>query len=300
MSIIRYTHIEYGNGIPASKSKIKFSETPFVRLTNGQYTDNIRITLSNGFFVCGHEHAYPNYSINQRSNGTYFHWCANGKGTYNGMPFKKNDVFVVHRDTQKTMVADENEPWELYWCVWKGEISDTAAAKLNNYEDNMIYRLENDINLTEFFNFLIYQPHRERRIQKTVNGFSDILFSDCHIIQKSPHGPIKDGRAKTVIEIQKYINANYLDISVEKVADHFHYNRKYITRVFHEYTGMTMCDCIREAKLHAAELYLLTAGGSVEEVAFKAGYSNYSSFIKAFKKKNGITPTEFKELYGEN
>lgn len=300
MSIIRYTHLEYENGIPASKSKIKFSEAPFDKTLEGQYTDNIRITLSNGFFVCGHEHAYPNYSLNQRSNGTYLHWCANGKGTYNGMPFKKNDVFVVHRDTQKIMVADKDEPWEIYWCVWKGEISNTAAAKLNNYKDNTIYRLENDIDLSELFNFLIYQPHRERRIPKIVNGFADILLSDCHIIQKSPHSPVKDARAKIIMDIQSYINSNYLDTSVEKIAEHFHYNRKYITRIFHEYTGMTLCDFIREAKLHQAELYLLSTSVSVEEVAFKSGYSNYSSFIKAFKKKNGITPTEFKELYGDS
>ena len=295
MSIIRYTRAEHANGMVTTQKE--FSETPFPESVSDCFTDSIHITLPDGFFMCSHERAVPGYRVNSKTNGTYFHWCVNGKGTYNGIPFKKNDVFVVYRGTQKTMISDVNEPWEIYLCVWKGSIADTAAAKLSNYGDNTVYSLENSPDLSSLFDYLVYQPHRERRISKVINAFTDVLISDCHIVQKKPHSHIKDARAKTIVEIQNYINANYLDTSVEKIAARFHYNRKYITRIFHEYTGMTMCEYIREAKLRAAERYLLTTSLSIEEVAFHAGYSNYSSFIKAFKKKNGITPTEFSSLY---
>ena len=294
--IIRYTHCELSPTEESAPNKILFSEIPFEQKVPF-FTNNIRITLPDGFFVCGHEKAIPNYRIESESKDLYFHWCANGKGTYNGIPFKKNDVFVCHPGTHKCMVADSSEPWEIFWCVWKGNAKNNVTGKLNRYESGMVYGLENDIDLSNLFEFLIYQPHRERRISKIINGFADVLLSDCHIMQKTNKSRENDPRAKIITEVQRYIDEHFLDTSVEKISKHFHYNRKYITRIFHEYTGMTMCEYIREVKLRHAESALLTSSLSVEEIAYHSGYSSYSSFIKAFKKKNNLTPTEFATLF---
>jgi len=299
MPIIRYSHCDRSDYIAADDQEIEFSDNPFVDMGAKYFTDYTRIVLPDGFFVCGHEKACPGYRINMPTSGSYFHWCADGKGTYNGMPFKKNDVFVVYKGTQKNMIADSDDPWEIYWCVWKGGMAEAAAARLSNYNDRTIYSLENGIDLSSLFNFLIYQPHREQRIAKVVNGFVDILLSDCRIVQKNTRGHVKDTRAKTIADIQSYINSNFIDTSVEKIADAFHYNRKYITRIFHEYTGVTMCDYITEVKLQRAEVLLTTTQLSIEEIAFHSGYSSYSSFIKAFKRKNGITPSEFIKFSSE-
>jgi len=294
--IIRYTHFNLSSSEKNTCNRILFSETPFAE-SSEYFTNNIRITLPNGFFVCGHEKARPGYHIESGTKDLYFHWCANGKGLFNGVPFKKGDIFVCHPETLKSMTADTDDPWEIFWCVWKGNSKSMAADKLMRYESNRVYGLENDINLSDLFRFLIYQPHRERRISKLINGFTDILLSDCHIMEKNQKEYENNSRTKIISEIQRYIDQNFLDVSVEKISNHFHYNRKYITRIFHEVTGMTMREYIREAKLRCAESHLLSGTLSVDEIAFQSGYASYSSFIKAFKKKNGITPTEFATLF---
>ena len=297
MSIIRYIYCDRVDYKQNPLSMIQFSQSPFP-LPNCQYfTSNIRITLPGGYFVCGHERAYPGYKIDTQSNDLYFHWCISGKGTYNGIPFSKNDVFIVHQGNRKTMVADPEDPWEICWCVWKGEIADIASSKFNHYEDTCIYSLENNPDLFPLFSYLIYQPHRERRILKIVNGFVDLMLSDCHMMKKNTNEKSSASSHRVILEIQNYINDHFRDTNVEQIARHFHYNRKYITRIFHEYTGMTLCDYIRDTKLRCAESYLITSSLPVEEIAFLSGYSNYSTFIKAFKKKNGITPTEFMKLF---
>lgn len=84
---------------------------------------------------------------------------------------------------------------------------------------------------------------------------------------------------------------------MEEIAQLFHYNRRYLSSVFHEKTGGTIQDAIQDARLRCAEAYLLEAKMSVEESALQSGYSNYSAFIKAFKKKYSMTPTEFIRFY---
>lgn len=296
MPIVRYTRCDRSDYLH-SEQVVEFSESPFPEPTEAYFTNNIRITLPEGYLVCGHEKACPGYQLTMRAHGLYFHWCRSGKGTYNGIPFQKNDVFIVHRGSPKVMIADEEDPWEFFWCVWKGDIANIATAKFNNLDDNTVYVLENNPDLSALFQFFIYQPHRERRMQKVANSFVELLLSDCHMIPKDATNKFTASHSKIITEIQRYINQNFADITVEKLAQHFHYNRKYITRIFHEYTGVTLCDYIREAKLRCAETYLISSNMSVEEIAFRSSYSNYSTFIKAFKKKNGVTPSEFIKLF---
>lgn len=299
MPLVRYIRsvFETDSSTSAAPGRIQTSESPFQELNGEKYTDNIRITLSNGYFVCGHEQAYPGYTLNTKANGLYFHYVVSGKGLYNGIPFRGQDVFVIRPHTRKLMICDSNDPWELYWCVWKGELAKTMANKLTRFEDNQIYHLKESIRYAELFRYVIYCHHNEKKIEKLVNSFSDMLLSDCSLNDHPLDQPQNDPQMKTVKEIQAYIAQHFQSTSVEEIAQVFHYNRRYLSSVFHEKTGNTIQDAIQDARLRCAEAYLLEAKMSVEESALHSGYSNYSAFIKAFKKKYSMTPTEFIRFY---
>ena len=183
MPLVRYIRsvFETDSSTSAAPGRIQTSESPFQELNGEKYTDNIRITLSNGYFVCGHEQAYPGYTLNTKANGLYFHYVVSGKGLYNGIPFRGQDVFVIRPHTRKLMICDSNDPWELYWCVWKGELAKAMANKLTRFEDNQIYHLKESIRYAELFRYVIYYHHNEKKIEKLVNSFSDMLLSDCSL-----------------------------------------------------------------------------------------------------------------------
>ena len=149
MPLVRYVRFQFnadGSNRP-SKQTIQTSDYAFPELQNEKFTDNIRVTLSNGYFVCGHEKASPGYTLNTNAHGLYFHYVADGKGTYNGLPFEKQDIFVIRPHARKKMIADHDQPWEIFWCVWKGEVAKVMASKLAAYEDNRFYRLDANIQL---------------------------------------------------------------------------------------------------------------------------------------------------------
>lgn len=47
--------------------------------------------------------------------------------------------------------------------------------------------------------------------------------------------------------------------------------------------------------MQSAEYYLIHTELSVTEVAERSGYPNTSHFIRQFKKKNGVSPNEYRK-----
>lgn len=299
MPLIRYVRFLPDTDGPDSPypAGIQTSERPFPVLQDRSFTDNIRITLSNGYFVCGHEVASPGYTINTKANGLYFHYVEKGRGTYNGRQFRDRDVFVIRPASKKSMIADVEEPWELFWCVWKGEVAKSVTNKLSVFEDDRFYSLDESIALGALFRYMIYNVHQEKRIEKLVASFTEMLLSECRTVDRDGNPPHSDLHADTAVMIQKYIDEHFRTATVEEIARVFHYNRRYLSSLFREQTGGTLQDSIQDAKLRYAEACLLEGNLSVEKIALSSGYSNYSTFIKAFKKKFGMTPSGYIRFY---
>ncbi len=293
MSVINYVRRLYDthDNDETFFGALKNSRRPFQNDASPYFTDNIRLTLSNGWFVCGHEKGYPGYAINTTSRFLYLHYVVSGKGTVNGMQFGANDIFVIRPQQKKHMVCDKEDPWNFYWCVWKGDIIDTVIDKLKYLESNKIYHLPETVKMTWLFNYLIYSTHHESRIESIVNNYTNLIITDSKQCSQVLNHVNKN--AEIVQDIQNHIERKYATTNVTKISQLFHFDRKYLSYVFRETTGMTMQEYIQKVKLNSAANYLIDSPMSIETVSMLAGYNNYSTFIKAFKKEYSLTPSEF-------
>lgn len=288
MLSIRYVRSEVT--APNERNMLTASH-PFPKPTAKYYTEYIHISLPNGVFVCGHERAHPGYTLKTKAKGLYLHFIISGKGSYNDLPFRKNDMFVIYPGSRKDTESSLDDPWELYWCVWKGEVAKEIQNRLSLKSD-CIYRLKTGTDFVKLFQYLIYSEHRLSKIDKLAKSFSELLIADLRV-GENPEKP-EDPYAPLVAEIQKYIAAHLADVTVEKLAQQFAYDRKYLTtNIFRRVTGMSLKDYIQDTRLGYAESYLLSTSLPIGEVALRAGYSGYSSFVKAFKHKYGVTPSAF-------
>lgn len=85
------------------------------------------------------------------------------------------------------------------------------------------------------------------------------------------------------------------EISIEDVADYFHFSKYYFSRVFKAETGESIYAFIKRLKIEQSALRLkIEKDKSITDIGFDYGYSpsNYSS---AFKKHHNISPTEFRK-----
>ena len=86
-------------------------------------------------------------------------------------------------------------------------------------------------------------------------------------------------------------------ITVSELAQTLHLNRKYLSRIFSDATGITPQQYLIDTKLNCSEFYLIETDYSMEQIAAFCGYASYSSFIQAFQKKFGMSPRKYKEIY---
>lgn len=59
--------------------------------------------------------------------------------------------------------------------------------------------------------------------------------------------------------------------------------------------GKSISDIIETRKLIEARNLLLNSGKSVSEIGYELGYNEKSYFTRVFRKRTGVTPTEYRE-----
>lgn len=94
----------------------------------------------------------------------------------------------------------------------------------------------------------------------------------------------------------RYIRQNIdSDILVSELAERVGMNPEYLTRVFKKSTGYSLKKYIDNEKMEVAKILLSTTNLPVTIVSERAGYANYSNFMRSFKLIVGCTPSEFRE-----
>lgn len=96
----------------------------------------------------------------------------------------------------------------------------------------------------------------------------------------------------------QYIDNNYTEpITLELLADMCHGSPYHLHRTFKKVMHMTPVDYIQQKRIAKASEYLRQTNQAVAEIARKVGLSNTPYFITLFKKKTGMTPTQFRQHY---
>ncbi len=93
-----------------------------------------------------------------------------------------------------------------------------------------------------------------------------------------------------------YIN-NHLDENpdISKLAEIGNYSQYHFHRIMKAYLGESLGAYIIRLRLETAASLLLYSSETVNNIAFNVGYETPSSFTKAFKKRYGISPVEFRK-----
>ncbi len=118
-----------------------------------------------------------------------------------------------------------------------------------------------------------------------------------HIINtiKSKNVRIKSNH--NIDEIINYINTNLSnDIKLDDIANHMFMSKYHLCRIFKEHTGLTINKYITNKRIKLVQ-NLYANGYSLSAACIKAGYSNYSSFYKAYITETGKSPKNDIENY---
>jgi len=102
---------------------------------------------------------------------------------------------------------------------------------------------------------------------------------------------------KTVAKAVEYIWKNFeKPITVDMVSEHLAVSRRKLERDFKKHLGCGISEEVRRKRLSSACELLRTSCMTIDEIAIKTGIGETVSLHRAFQKKYGMTPGEYRLL----
>ena len=96
-------------------------------------------------------------------------------------------------------------------------------------------------------------------------------------------------------EIASYIAEHCEEkITAKALAERFHRHPVQINRIIKKQFGMTFIEYMMSKKTEVATVYLCETEMSITEIAMQLDFYDSAHFIKAFKKRYGITPSSYR------
>lgn len=115
-------------------------------------------------------------------------------------------------------------------------------------------------------------------------------------IQERTASVLKAEKPDLLNEVLSYIELHLNEkITLEETAKHFYVSVSTITQLFRQKMGTSFYRCVTQRRLIAAKVRIGN-GESLEDVGRAVGFTDYSSFYRAFKKEYGITPRQYTQL----
>lgn len=98
-------------------------------------------------------------------------------------------------------------------------------------------------------------------------------------------------------EILTFLQEHYSTITLEELAEHLHYTVPYCSRYIKKLFGCTFSQLLNQIRFQNADLLLKNSGLTVNQISKMLGYENPENFMRAFKKKYQMTPSQYRDFY---
>lgn len=129
-------------------------------------------------------------------------------------------------------------------------------------------------------------------IPEIKNWFSEICHKVIDCIER-----VHSKKCRHNIEkMLEYINDNLSrDISINDLAEWIGFSTAYVSKLFKEHVGRNYLDYLNWSRIEKAKQLLKSTRLPVREIGFKVGFNTIQTFMRTFKKYEGITPGQYRE-----
>lgn len=137
------------------------------------------------------------------------------------------------------------------------------------------------------------EPGMEEEECRKIAGILDSYIR--MLLTAYPESGRELARDPTVQAVKGYLDYYFFqDVSLRQLAVLYHYNAKYLGRLFKKEVGVSFSDYLNEKRLEFGRERLLRSDESVLDISMRAGFNNVTYFNRLFKRRYGVTPTEYR------
>jgi AraC-like DNA-binding protein len=162
----------------------------------------------------------------------------------------------------------------------------------------------NSASFQEIISFLHEITHRIKNGEKSFSfTLQYLLFQTLQVIlnpeSRLPNLRNKDELDDRFLSILEYIESHLTqsDLSLDNVSSHFHLNKYYFSHYFKKHMNLPFYRYVSLKRLSFAVTMIKQNQISIEEIALKCGFPDYSSFYRLFKKEYNLSPKNLQKVY---
>jgi AraC-like DNA-binding protein len=226
----------------------------------------------------------------------------------NSYALRPGDIILINNKEIHKPVVDPKEPYERI-VIW---IDADYIKKISTEKSNLLLCFET----TSKRKYNLLRPGAETsgqikhiisKLGKAREGKSfgaDILrtlylqelivfLNRAYFDTREEEIEIDISNNQKINDIIQYINLNlHQELTLEQISAKFYISKFHLLREFKKNTGYTIHQYILKKRLILSRI-LLKENMKTTEILMKCGFKDYSNFIRAFKKKYGISPKKF-------
>lgn len=284
-------------------------------MNNVKYTDSINFrclehlretSLDLSLVHTGREHCKPYHVFSGVREEYIVHFVLDGSGffsvnghTWTLMP---GQMFLIYPGEAVTYGADETNPWSYAWIGFNGIRADTILRQCGFSLTKRILPSPD----SESVKICVEQMMDHKALT-----FADDLYRESCLLRILSVMAKQHMEQESLVENKKkkyaystsiytelaigYIKHMYMHgITVSDVAENVGVSRAHLNQSFQKELGLTAQKFLIDYRMHKAANYLVSTALSVKEISSMVGYEDQLTFSKAFKKKFGMSPQNYR------
>ncbi|MFC0470768.1 helix-turn-helix transcriptional regulator [Halalkalibacter kiskunsagensis] len=248
----------------------------------------------------------PNHDVDRNVgtlNNFSIHFILSGSGyvEIEGERFllKRGDAFLYFPMQKQRYYSSKNDPWNIKWVHFYGSVLQQFLTE-RGFHQHSLWNIQPISTLEQAHKQLLVETEKHSFLQLTLLSTLTYAF----LMEFTTNATPRTSRKKT--EGNDRIQ-NLLPLMQRKAGEPFELNywareagvsTYYFCRLFKRATQMTPMTFITLCRLQLSKQLLVDNKEiTIKEIAEKVGYPSISYFNKRFIEHEGMTPTEYRNLY---
>lgn len=220
---------------------------------------------------------------------------------------QKGDILIIEPGvSHRPIFPSEMEPYhrDVLWinADFRNELMSLFSDDCHNLKHVQMMRTAGTRweHLPELFHKGVLESEKKQYGWElaVIGNTISILVQMVRAGQEGSAKPLRAEKRELLDQIMAYIEGHLGEkISLKEIAHHFYVSESTISHLFQEKMGVSFYRCVTQRRLIAAKTHIWD-GEPLDLVSQKVGFSDYSTFYRAFKREYGVSPREIIQLKG--
>ena len=219
----------------------------------------------------------------------------------------ENELYLYHSEKERTIINKLKTGNHREAVVEIDELMKEIYENGNisyDYLENIFIRItssiaevliDTGISVDEVFgtHYNLYDELSQQETLEDIGAWlKRISFKLTHAINEHNLKRLDRNVEKIIAYIDDHLQE---DISLNSLAELVGFSTSYISKIFKENIGINYIEYLSKKRIEKSKLLLKDTIFNIKEIGFRVGFNNIQTFLRTFKRHEGITPGQYRE-----